>query len=99
MTHQESPICISIQRPSLLACLKELHTRLQEKHLEKCINAVQALKEEDAAAQAAPTAAQQDVFKTMLQLDAAKKRAVIANKASLEAEQEKDAAEKAVEEG
>ena len=35
-TQQESPICISLQRPTLLACLKELHARLKEKHLEKC---------------------------------------------------------------
>ena len=96
-TQRESPICISLQRPTLLACLKELHARLKEKHLEKCINAAHALKEDNAAAQAAPTAAQQDVFKAMMLLEAAKQRAVIANKASLEAELEKDAAEQAVE--
>ena len=33
-TQRESPICISLQRPTLLACLKELHARLKEKHLE-----------------------------------------------------------------
>jgi len=93
----EGPICISRERPTLLACLQELHTRLQEKHLEKCINAAQALNEDDAAAQAAPTAAQPDVLKAMMLLEAAKQRAVIANKASLEAELEKDAAEQAVE--
>ena len=49
------------------------------------------------AAQAAPTAAQPDVLKAMMLLEAAKQRAVIANKASLEAELEKDAAEQAVE--
>ena len=57
--------------PSLWACLQELHTRLQEKHLEKCINAAHTLQEENAAAQAAPTAAQQDVFKAMMQLEEA----------------------------
>ena len=63
----------------------------------QCSPSIEGGASKHTAAQAAPTAAQHDVFKAMMQLEAAKQRDAIANKASLEAELEKDAAEQAVE--
>jgi hypothetical protein len=77
--------------------LQELRKRLEEHHG----NCVQALTEKDAADAASAVTVNPDtpdVLQTMMKLEQAKARAKTANKVALEAEKEKDAAEKAVEE-
>jgi len=93
---QEPSVLLSQKRLTLLACLEELRNRIEQKHGVKCATAAEAW-ESAQTPKAVSTPAQQDIFKAMMEIEAAKKRAVIANKASLEAEQEKDAAEKELE--
>jgi hypothetical protein len=85
------------ERPTLLACLQELRKRLQEHHG----NCAQALTEKDAADTASTPTVSPDipnVLQAMMKFEQANARAKTANKVALEAEKEKDAAEKAVEE-
>jgi len=93
---QEAPVLLTHSRTTLLACLEELRNRIEQKNGVRCVTAAEAL-ESAQTPKAVSTPAQQDIFKAMMEIEAAKKRAVIANKASLEAEQEKDAAEKELE--
>ena len=76
--------------------MEELRNPIEQKHSVKCVTAAGAL-ESAQTPKAVSTPAQQDIFKAMMEVEVAKKHAVIANKASLEAEQEKDAAEKELE--
>ncbi len=77
--------------------MQELRKRLEEHHG----NCSQALTEKDAADTASAATVSPDapnVLQAMMQLEEAKTRAKTANRLVLEAEKEKDAAEKAVEE-
>ena len=76
--------------------MEELRNRIEQKHSVKCVTAAGAL-ESAQTPKAVSTPAQQDIFKAIMEIDAAKKRAVKANRASLEVEQEKDASEKKLE--
>jgi hypothetical protein len=94
---QETSVHISGERPNLLACLQELRKRLEEHHG----NCAQALTEKDAADAASAATVNPDtpnVLQAMMKLEQAKARAKTANKVALEAEEERDAAETAVEE-
>jgi len=88
---QEPSVLLSQKRLTLLACLEELRNRIEQKHGVKCATAAEAW-ESAQTPKAVSTPAQQDIFKAMMEIEAAKKRAVIANKASLEAQQETDSA-------
>ena len=79
------------------ACLQELLKRLEENH-GNCADALtkKAAADADSAATVSPDAP--NVLQAMMQLRQAKSRAEAANKLALEAEKERDAAEKAVEE-
>jgi hypothetical protein len=77
--------------------LQELLKRLQDRHVE-CAQAVAKKAAADAASAATVSPDTPNVLQAMMQLGQAKSRAEAANKVALEAEKEKDAAEKAVEE-
>jgi hypothetical protein len=94
---QEASVHISGERPTLLACLQELRKRLEEHHG----NCAQALTEKDAADAVSAATVSPDtanVMQAMMKLEQAKVRAKTANKVTLEAEKERDAAATAVEE-
>jgi len=93
---QEAPVLLMHSHTTLLACLEELRNQIEQKHSVKCVTAAEAL-ESAQTPKAVSTPAQQNIFKAMMEIEAVKKCAVIANKASLEAEQEKDAAKKELE--
>jgi hypothetical protein len=79
------------------ACLQELRNRLQENH-GNCVEALtkKAAADTDSAATVNPDTP--NVLHAVMKLEQAKARAKTANKVALEAEKEKDAAEKSVEE-
>ncbi len=94
---QESPVQVSSVHPTEFACLHELLKRLQDRYFD-CAEAV-AKKAAAAAASAATVSPDtSNVLQAMMQLEQAKSRAEATNKLVLEAEKERDAAEKAVEE-
>jgi hypothetical protein len=94
---QEAPVQLSRDRKTELACLQELLKRLQDRHFE-CAQAVTKKAAADAQAAATVNPDTPNVLQTMMKLEQAKARAKTANKVALEAEKEKDAAERAVEE-
>ena len=77
--------------------MQELLKRLQDRHVQ-CAEAVAKKGAADAASVAAVSPDAPNVLQTMMQLRQSKSRAEAANKLALEAEKERDAAEKAVEE-
>ena len=77
--------------------MQELLKRLQDRHVD-CAEAVAKKDAADAASAATVNPDTPNVLQVMMQLEQAKTRAKTANKFALEAEKEKDAAEKAVEE-
>jgi hypothetical protein len=77
--------------------LQELLKRLQDRHVD-CAEAVAKKAAADAASAATVDPDAPNVLQAMMQLQQAKSRAEAANKLALEAEKERDAAEKAVEE-
>ena len=77
--------------------MQELLKRLQDRHGE-CAQAVAKKDAADAASAATVSPDTPNVLQAMMQLEQAKSRAEAANKLALEAEKERDAAEKAVEE-
>jgi hypothetical protein len=77
--------------------LQELLKRLQDRHVE-CAQAVAKKAAADSASAATVSPDTPNVLQAMMQLGQAKTRAEAANKVALEAEKEKDAPEKAVEE-
>ena len=79
------------------ACLQELRKRLQQNH-GSCAEALTKKAAADAASAATVSPDTPNVLQAMMQLEQAKSRAEAANKLALEAEKERDAAEKAVEE-
>ena len=94
---QEPPVQVSSVHPTELACLQELLKRLQDRHVD-CAEAVAKKAAADAASAATVDPDAPNVLQAMMQLQQAKSRAEAANKLALEAEKERDAAEKAVEE-
>ena len=94
---QEPPVQVSSVHPTELACLQELLKRLQDRHVD-CTEAVAKKAAADAASAATVDPDAPNVLQAMMQLQQAKSRAEAANKLALEAETERDAAEKAVEE-
>ena len=94
---QEPPVQVSSVHPTELACLQELLKRLQDRHV-NCAEAVAKKAAADAASAATVDPDAPNVLQAMMQLQQAKSRAEAANKLALEAEKERDAAEKAVEE-
>jgi hypothetical protein len=94
---QEAPIHLSKERTTMRACLQELIKRLEENH-GNCAEAVAKKAAADAASAATVDPDAPNVLQAMMQLQQAKSRAEAANKLALEAEKERDAAEKAVEE-
>jgi len=94
---QEAPVQVSSVHPTELACLQELLKRLQDRHVD-CAEAVAKKAAADAASAATVDPDAPNVLQAMMQLQQAKSRAEAANKLALEAEKERDAAEKAVEE-
>jgi hypothetical protein len=77
--------------------LQELLKRLQDRH-GNCAEALAKKAAADAASAATVDPDAPNVLQAMMQLQQAKSRAEAANKLALEAEKERDAAEKAVEE-
>ena len=77
--------------------MQELLKRLQDRHVD-CAEAVAKKAAADAASAATVNPDTPNVLQAMMQLEQAKSRAEAANKLALEAEKERDAAEKAVEE-
>jgi len=77
--------------------LQELLKRLQDRHVE-CAQALTKKAATDAQAAATVNPDTPNVLQAMMKLEQAKARAKTANKVALEAQKEKDAAEKAVEE-
>ncbi len=77
--------------------MQELLKRLQDRHVE-CAQAVAKKADADAASTSTVSPDTPNVLQAMMQLRQAKSRAEATNKLALEAEKEKDAAEKAVEE-
>jgi len=75
---QEAPVLLTHSRTTLLACLDELRNRIEHSHGVKCATAAEAWKSAQTP-KAVSTPAQQDIFKAMMEIEAAKKRAVIAN--------------------
>jgi hypothetical protein len=94
---QEPPVQVSSVHPTELACLQELLKRLQDRHV-NCAETVAKKAAADAASAATVGPDAPNVLQAMMQLQQAKSRAEAANKLALEAEKERDAAEKAVEE-
>ena len=94
---QEAPIHLSKERSTMRACLQELIRRLEENH-GNCAEALAKKAAADAASAATVDPDAPNVLQAMMQLEQAKTRAKTANRLALEAEKEKDAAEKAVEE-
>ena len=94
---QEPPVQVSSRNPTELACLQELLKRLQDRHVQ-CAEAVAKKAAADAASPATVDPDTPNVLQAMMKLEQAKARAKTANKLALEAEKERDAAEKAVEE-
>jgi hypothetical protein len=92
---QEPAVQVSSVHPTELACLQELLKRLQDRHVAEALA-------KKAAADVVPAATvnpgEPNVLQAMMKLEQANARAKPANKVALEAEKEKDAAEKAVEE-
>ena len=101
---QEAPIHLTKERTTMHACLQEMHACLQElrKRLQQnhgnCAEALTKKAAADAASAATVSPDTPNVLQAMMQLEQAKSRAEAANKLALEAEKERDAAEKAVEE-
>ncbi len=83
--------------PTELTSLQELLKRLQDRHVD-CAEAVAKKAAADAASAATVSPDTPNVLQAMMKLDQSKGRAKTVNKVALEAEKEKDAAEKAVEE-
>ena len=94
---QEAPVQVSSVHPTELACLQELLKRLQDRHVD-CAEAVAKKAAADAASAATVDPDAPNVLQAIMKLEQANARAKTANKVALEAEKEKDAAEKAVEE-
>jgi hypothetical protein len=94
---QEQAVQLSRDRKSELACLQELLKRLQDRHVD-CAEALAKTAAADAVSAATVSPDPPNVLQAMMQLRQAKSRAEAANKLALEAEKERDAAEKAVEE-
>ncbi len=94
---QEPPVQLSCDRKSELACLQELLKRLQDRHVD-CAEALAKTAAADAVSAATVSPDPPNVLQAKMQLRQAKSRAEAANKLALEAEKERDAAEKAVEE-
>ena len=94
---QEAPIHLSKERTTIRACLQELLKRLEENH-GNCAEALAKKAAADAASAATVNPDAPNVLQAMMKLEQANARAKTANKVALEAEKEKDAAEKAVEE-
>ncbi len=95
---QDQAVQLSWERTTLLACLQELRKRLQDRHGFRCAQAVakKAAADADSAATVSPDPP--NVLQAMMYLRQTKSRAEAANKLPLEAEKERDAAEKLVEE-
>jgi len=70
---QEAPVFLMHSRTKLLACLEELRNRIEQKHGVKCVTATKAL-ESAQTPKAVSTPAQQDIFKAMMEIEAAKKQ-------------------------
>ena len=97
---------VSQNRPTLLACLEELRSRIKQKHGGDCEKAAETLESADETAQAFESAhmtsrAAQGLLAcapsapdAMMRLRNSTLCAAAANKVALEAEQQKDAAEK-----
>ena len=94
---QEPPVQVSSVHPTELACLQELLKRLQDRHVD-CAEALAKTAAADAVSAATVSPDPPNVLQAMMQPQQAKSRAEAANKLALEAEKERDAAEKAVEE-
>ena len=77
--------------------MQELLKRLQDRHVD-CAEALAKKAAADAASAATVNPDAPNVLQAMMKLEQANARAKTANKVALEAEKEKDAAEKAVEE-
>ncbi len=95
---QEQAVQLSRERTMLIACLQELRKRLQDRHGFRCAQAVAKKAAADAASAATVSPDTPNVLQAMMQLRQAKTCAEVANKIALEAEKERDAAEKTVEE-
>jgi hypothetical protein len=94
---QEPAVRLSSRHPTELACLQELLKRLQDRHVD-CAEALAKKAAADAVSAATVNPDAPNVLQAMMKLEQANARAKTANKVALEAEKEKDAAEKAVEE-
>ena len=94
---QEPPVQVSSVHPTELAFLQELLKRLQDRHVD-CAEALAKKAAADAVSAATVNPGAPNVLQAMMKLEQANARAKTANKVALEAEKEKDAAEKAVEE-
>jgi hypothetical protein len=94
---QEPAVRLLRVHPTELACLQELLKRLQDRHVE-CAGAVAKKAAADAASAATVSPDTPNVLPARMQLRQAKSCAGAANKLALEAEKERDADEKAVEE-
>ena len=93
---QEAQIHLSKERSTMRACLQELIKRLEENH-GNCAEALAKKAAADAVSAATVNPDAPNVLQAMMKLEQANARAKTANKVALEAQKEKDAAEKAVE--
>jgi hypothetical protein len=94
---QEPPVQVSSVYPTELVCLQDLLRRLQDRH-DECAQAVAKKDAADAVSAATVSPDTPNVLQAMMKLQQAKSRAEAANKLTLEEVEERDAAEKAVEE-
>mmetsp|Transcript_41971 Transcript_41971/g.61683 ORF Transcript_41971/g.61683 Transcript_41971/m.61683 type:complete len:298 (-) Transcript_41971:621-1514(-) len=92
-TKQEQVI-ITQSCTTLCACVEELRSRIEERHGSDCVKAVQAFNSAQETSTAAEGLLASSAPHVMMWLSIATLRAATANKVALEAEQEKDAAEK-----
>jgi hypothetical protein len=90
---QEAPIHLTKERTTMHTCLQELRKRLQQNH-GNCAEALTKKAAADAASAATVSLDTPNVLQAMMQLEQAKSRTEAANKLALEAEKERDAAEK-----
>ena len=90
---QKAPIHLTKERTTMHACLQELRKRLQQNH-GNCAEALTKKAAADAASAATVSLDTPNVLQAMMQLEQAKSRTEAANKLALEAEKERDAAEK-----
>ncbi len=95
---QQQTVQLSREHTTVLVFLQELRKRLQDRHGFRCAQIVAKKAAVDDASAVTVSPDTPNVLQTMMQFRQDKSRTEVANKFSLEAEKERDTAEKAVEE-